>query len=418
MRGREPVLLHGVLAGARDGRRPRRDRGVAAADGVLAEGVAPHGGALRGLAAAHRVEVAFDPARVATTGRLHLLLSGWFEWVDATALLAAARTPGVALRAPEVEVSDGRGGWRAVAGAVGFPAGPGKTALLDLTGALYRGDPRVRVTTTLAIRWDAVRLGVEASEVPRVTPLPLSSARLWRRGFSAGTPRLLEPRIEDLDFHRLDLARACDPLPGTYTAYGDVRALLLGGDDRVVAMASGDALARLRRAGTAALPGPRARLPRPRCGMDARRRPQRPGRRGRGRPPHRGLLRYPTSAANATLAGGALRRRASQALAPPSLRADARSRSLRSEGEGELHVGERDVVRQAGVANEVVANVRVARLEFTWRPIAASPGPPRWRRRASLPPGHGPARRTLRPLLARQNRWRSARSVSRGPASP
>jgi hypothetical protein len=116
----------------------------------------------------------------------------------------------------------------------------------------------VRVATTLAVRWDAVRLGV-VDEGTRVvtTRLPLVSARLFRRGFSAPVPAPPgRAPAETYDYERLDASKALDPLPLLATPLGDVTGLLVEEDLRTVALAAGDALALAFDARALPAPGP------------------------------------------------------------------------------------------------------------------------------------------------------------------
>ncbi|MGH9316051.1 MAG: CRTAC1 family protein, partial [Thermoanaerobaculia bacterium] len=143
---------------------------------------------------------------------------------------------------PVLEVPDGRGGWRAAIPAMGYPAGKTKTMPVDLSGVLDRRDPRVRIRTNLEIYWDRIAYTVDEKQAPhRLTPVPLSSARLYLRGFSRMTREAPEgPHVFLHD--EVDASPRWADMSGLYTRLGDVRELLLAADDRYVVMKGGDAV--------------------------------------------------------------------------------------------------------------------------------------------------------------------------------
>ncbi len=194
------------------------------------------------------VELSFDKDRVAAAKKLRLALTGWFFWSDASANMASARAPGVAFIPPMFQVPDGKGGWKDAGPPVGFPAGKTKTMVLDVSEILDRGDPRIRVFTTLRLYWDAIRLAVDDDDAPTsVRTLEASAARLWMRGFSApleqgGHGRTDESRPERFDWNLLAPEPRWNQHPGLYTRYGDVLPLLGQVDDQFVILGAGDAL--------------------------------------------------------------------------------------------------------------------------------------------------------------------------------
>jgi tetratricopeptide (TPR) repeat protein len=215
---------------------------LAAIDGTCAAPLVPVGPQFMGIAHPHYLELAFDPARVADAPRLRLLMTGWFWWSDASVNVALARDPRYAFVPPTLQVPDGEGGWRDAGPPVGFPAGKTKTMVIDLEGILPRADPRLRVSSTLRLYWDSIRLAVDGDGTElRVTSLEPASARLWERGFSEpDEPEDLRP--ETFDWERLERYPRWNPHPGLYTRLGEVLPLLAGIDDRFAIMASGDAL--------------------------------------------------------------------------------------------------------------------------------------------------------------------------------
>jgi hypothetical protein len=125
---------------------------------------------------------------------------------------------------------------------VGFPAGKTKTMVLDVSSILKRDDPRLRISSTLCLYWDSIRLSVGEDAAQVTTALPVHGSRLWARGFSAPLPSESDtsPEMFDWDTHA-DQPR-WNQHPGAYTRYGDVLALLETVDDQFVIMGAGDAL--------------------------------------------------------------------------------------------------------------------------------------------------------------------------------
>jgi hypothetical protein len=233
--------LSPVHATASDGKDWTQE--LARIDDRYASPCAPAPSQFLGLCSPHFVEVEFDAERVRGAAHLRLFLTGWFYWTDSSVNVASARDPGVEFVPPIFQVPDGKGGWRDTGPPVGFPAGKTKTMVVDVTDVLVRDDPRLRVSTTLRLYWDAIRLAVDDDDAPlRVTSIEPASAELWRRGFSA---HVLDERPEQparFQWNRLAEEPRWNPHPGVYTKYGDVLALVGEIDDQFVVMGSGDAL--------------------------------------------------------------------------------------------------------------------------------------------------------------------------------
>lgn len=172
---------------------------------------------------------------------LRLVITGWFWWADASVNMAAARHPTISFDVPQLWVPDASApsGWRAAGPPIGFPAGKTKTQVIDVTDLLVRDDPRLRITSTLALSYDALRLAIDADDAPYVdTPLPALTADVTWRGFSRPF-RAPDGGPELFDWDELDDAR-WDQHPGKYTRYGDVATLLDEVDDRTVIFGAGD----------------------------------------------------------------------------------------------------------------------------------------------------------------------------------
>jgi len=185
-------------------------------------------------------------AALAAAPRIRLAMTGWFQWSDASVNVAAARNPDVEFEPPVLWVPARPGevgavdGWVATGPPLGFPAGKTKTFVVDVTDLVRRDDPRLRMTTTLQLSWDAIRVVLDADDAPfSDTPLEPLSAALAFRGFSAPLPDPSGELPERFDWDSLAPAR-WNPHPGRYTRYGDVLPLLGAVDDRYVIFGSGD----------------------------------------------------------------------------------------------------------------------------------------------------------------------------------
>ncbi len=217
---------------------------LGAVDGRHAQVFVPRPAQFYGLAEPWALDIELgrteaERAAIAAAPRLRLVLTGWLRWTDASVNVAAARHPTYAFEPPLLWVPDGDD-WRAAGPPIGFPAGKTKSLVVDITGLVDRDDPRLRLTTSLALTWDAVRLCLDDDDAPYVdTPLEPLTAEVGFRGLSApltdGTGEL--PDRFDWD---LVAPPRWDQHPGRYTRYGDVRALVAEVDDRLVVFGVGD----------------------------------------------------------------------------------------------------------------------------------------------------------------------------------
>ncbi|MBI1380946.1 MAG: hypothetical protein GC161_07660 [Planctomycetaceae bacterium] len=216
---------------------------LAAEDNRFAVPFEAQRGQFMGLATPHSLELSFDPASVADAERLRLVMCGWFYWTDASVNMAAARHPDVEFVPPMLEVPDGKGGWRAAGPPIGFPAGKLKTMVLDVTDLLVKEDPRLRLTSTLRLYWDAIRLDTTpGAGERRETALEPKRAQLWERGFSQTVWLHEEERLEWFDWEQLAEEPRWNQHPGLYTRFGDVLELVGATDNRFAILGAGDAL--------------------------------------------------------------------------------------------------------------------------------------------------------------------------------
>jgi Tfp pilus assembly protein PilF len=169
-----------------------------------------------------------------------LLLYGWIDYADSTSNLAAAQA-GVRQEEPSLDALDGDH-WVKVLPQMGSPAGLPKTMTLDLTGKLPAGSHTVRITTSLRIYWDQVRIATELGPPPRITAVEPSLAELRYRGF----PELVTPdgrAPESYDYAKDQTSIHWKTMSGFFTRYGSVVDLLGAVDDRYIITRPGDEIA-------------------------------------------------------------------------------------------------------------------------------------------------------------------------------
>jgi hypothetical protein len=216
---------------------------LAAIDGDHAIPFKKHLTQYQGLAHPWFLELEFDPRAIAGADQLRLVMTGWFFWSDASANMAAARTPGVDFIPPMIQVPDGNGGWRETGPPIGFPAGKTKTMVIDLKGLGLEKEPRLRLFCSLQLFWDRIVLATDGDDAPRViTALEPLSANLSRRGFSAPISTGNPGSPERFDWNVLASQPRWNPHPGTYTKLGQCLPLLHEVDDQYVIMGTGEAL--------------------------------------------------------------------------------------------------------------------------------------------------------------------------------
>ncbi len=195
-----------------------------------------------GLATKHWLELVL-PDEARTAQRVRLLMTGWLTWTDASVNVSAHRTGTLAFAPPALAVPDGSGGWRDLGPPVGFPAGKTKTMVIEIAPLLNRADLRLRLSSTLRLYWDEIRVAVDDGDAPlEITKLESLRAVLWQRGFSAPLADDRPDQPERFDWARLEPFARWNQHAGTLTRLGDVLPLLGAIDDRFVILSSGDAI--------------------------------------------------------------------------------------------------------------------------------------------------------------------------------
>jgi hypothetical protein len=219
---------------------------VGVKDGRHWKGFEPLDGQYTGLAREWAITLDFGDAIKGGSGgapagqRVLLVMDGWVEFPTASASIAASQSKTVQFMPPVIEVPLADGSWKVADKDPGFPAGKGKSVLVDLTGKLGV-DGRIRIRSTQRIHWDAFSVSTAPDREYRLAPLRLIRAEHKYRGVGR---RVDDPEGEQpwryshdelLDFVPYDQM----PM-GMVTRYGDVRPLLVYIDDQYPILASGD----------------------------------------------------------------------------------------------------------------------------------------------------------------------------------
>ncbi|MEM7052663.1 MAG: FG-GAP-like repeat-containing protein [Acidobacteriota bacterium] len=235
---------------ALDGRRPLRravsddgkDRTAAVAeiDGTFSDPGRPVPPPYRGVV--EPLATSFDFGPLESDRPWVLALTGWLQYGDASTNIAISQNPAVTAESPRLEVEVG-GEWRPVDVVVGMPAGKTKTILVDLAGKLPAGAGRLRLTTSIELRWDRVALFERSSEkLLGVHAIEPASAELYERGFSEIRSR--HPGHPTTPaFAEVSAQPPWRTTPqGWVTRYGDVLDLVNRRDGRLAILNAGDAV--------------------------------------------------------------------------------------------------------------------------------------------------------------------------------
>jgi Tfp pilus assembly protein PilF len=191
-----------------------------------------------GLAALHSLTL--DLGRFPQSSRVALWLRGWVFWTDSNASRALMTNHHLTMIDPYLQVRNQAGKWVTVVPDIGLPAGTERTMRVDLTGKFPTADHHVRIVTNLCVYWDQIFFTTDESPASASFALPLVSANLHYRGFSAVATDPSHRTPDFFDYTRLMKVAPWNPAEGLYTRYGPVGELLANADDRLVTMASGD----------------------------------------------------------------------------------------------------------------------------------------------------------------------------------
>ena len=229
-----------------------------------------------GLADVHTLTLALGD--FADGAAVELYLNGWVFWTDSNASRALMSNSKMQMVAPYLQVRDATGRWVTAIPDMGLPSGTRRTMRVDLTGKFPTRDHHVRIVTNLCVYWDQIFFSLEnrkpkfelrdskldqearslqeervsSFESPAssfepvnrqssiVNELPLASADLHYRGFSAVTSDSDHVKPDDFDYHQVMAAAPWNPMRGNYTRYGPVEGLLNRADDHLVVLSTGD----------------------------------------------------------------------------------------------------------------------------------------------------------------------------------
>ena len=203
----------------------------------------------QGLTEEHFIEL--DLGDLSDAKSVTLFLTGWIFPTDTSINVSLSQNPDrEAPKPPSIWVPIESGEWREAIPYIGFPGGKTKTIAVDVTEALKPlgtrnselGTSRLRIVTSMELYWDEMFFTVDEPPLEHtLTPLPLLSADLQFRGFSA---RLPHPEFgpERYDASQITTDRQWPPMGGKFTRFGDVTELLKDSDDRLAILGAGDAV--------------------------------------------------------------------------------------------------------------------------------------------------------------------------------
>jgi tetratricopeptide (TPR) repeat protein len=218
-----------------------RTQAVSAIDGEFAPPGLPLASNLRGQT--HPLTLTLDFGPLADMRAPVLTLTGWLQYGDASTNIALSQGAREIVVPTALEMESNHGGWEAVDVSVGMPAGKTKTIVIDLTDKLAPGTRRLRLRTSVELRWDRIalfeRLPDSALEIHTVKP---TSAQLQPRGFSELRARTANhPSTPDwyTVFERPPWRTTPE---GWVTRFGDVRPLVTHRDAHLALLSGGDAL--------------------------------------------------------------------------------------------------------------------------------------------------------------------------------
>ncbi|XZE45999.1 FG-GAP-like repeat-containing protein [Pirellulaceae bacterium SH467] len=199
-------------------------------------------GVNQGLVETHSLEIDLHHEAWKDRG-LTLYLTGWVFPTSTSLNIGMTENPNKPkLKPPAIEVLNEEGEWVEVIPYAGFPGGKTKTIAIDLSDAFLTDDRRVRLVTNMELCWDEIFFSVAAQvgeKEHQLTPLPLKSADLHYRGFSALIPQPGNaPKRYAYD--QVSEESIWPPMLGRFTRYGEVSELVRDPDDLQVVMGAGD----------------------------------------------------------------------------------------------------------------------------------------------------------------------------------
>ena len=209
----------------------------------------------QGLTEEHFIEL--DLGDLNAAKNVTLFLTGWIFPTDTSINVSLSQNPDrkppkpPSIWVPAMEAGETK--WREAISYIGFPGGKTKTIAVELSPLLADGRGRkeegrqpqpfrVRIVTSMELYWDEMFFTVDEPPLDHtLTPLPMLSADLQFRGFSA---RLPHPEFgpERYDASQVTQEPQWPPMSGRFTRFGDVTELLVDSDDRLAILGAGDAM--------------------------------------------------------------------------------------------------------------------------------------------------------------------------------
>lgn len=203
----------------------------------------------QGLCPPHWVDLDFTgpnftdtSGQLSTDGeRVFLVLRGWILPTDTSLNIQIDQNPGLpSIDFPSLWIPDGEGGWKQAIDSIGFPGGKTKTIVVDVTEAIDREDPRLRIRTSAQIYWDSAALAVQSTSAEFQThDLEMTDAEVASHGFSKKIqdgPK----KPETYDYQTTSTQPRWPPLQGNLTGFGPCESLLRDWDDQMVVISGGD----------------------------------------------------------------------------------------------------------------------------------------------------------------------------------
>jgi tetratricopeptide (TPR) repeat protein len=218
-----------------------RTRAVRAIDGEFAAPGPPLASQLRGQT--RPLSITLDFGSLEDLRAPVLALTGWLRYGDASTNIAMSQGVREIAAPTTLEMESRNGDWELVDVTVGMPAGKTKTIAIDLRDKLAPGVRRLRLRTSVELRWDRIalfeRLPASALEIHTVQP---ASAQLRGRGFSEIRARAVDHPTTP-DWYTVFALPPWRTTPqGWVTRFGDVLPLVADRDARLVLLNGGDAL--------------------------------------------------------------------------------------------------------------------------------------------------------------------------------
>ena len=186
-------------------------------------------------------EVIIDLGEIEDLNNLYLFLQGWIFPTDASINVATSQSENSKVVPLHVQVLNEKGQWTTIIKHLGFPLGKDKTIIAELSNKFLTADHRVKLITNMEIYWDHIFYSNNISDNKMITTtLSAANADLHYRGFSRSFRKGGRYGPHWFDYDHVTTGQKWRDLVGDYTRYGDVKDLVLEGDDRYIIANAGD----------------------------------------------------------------------------------------------------------------------------------------------------------------------------------